>query len=56
MVLVRKKHPEFGPTFATEKLFEYRAIKISDETLRKIPPSVGPVIAPGEKMSHLMFH
>jgi hypothetical protein len=35
MALVREKYPDFGPTFATEKLFEYHNITISEETLRK---------------------
>jgi hypothetical protein len=35
MVLVKEKYPDFGPTFAVEKLLEYHGIKISDETLRK---------------------
>jgi transposase len=32
--LCRQKYQDFGPTFATEKLFEIDQIKISDETLR----------------------
>lgn len=35
MALVREKYPDFGPTFAVEKLAEYHDIKVSDETLRK---------------------
>jgi Helix-turn-helix domain len=35
MSLVREKYPDFGPTFATEKLSEYHNISISEETLRK---------------------
>jgi transposase len=35
MVLVREKYPDFGPTFAVEKLLEYHSIKVSNETLRK---------------------
>lgn len=34
MALVRERYPDFGPTFAVEKLQEYHSIKISDETLR----------------------
>lgn len=34
MAIVRERYPDFGPTFATEKLAEYHSIKISDETLR----------------------
>jgi transposase len=33
--LYQERYPDFGPTFATEKLFECDDIKISDETLRK---------------------
>jgi len=33
--LYQGRYPDFGPTFATEKLFECDDIKISDETLRK---------------------
>ena len=32
--LYRKKCPDFGPTFANEKLFEIDKIKIGDQTLR----------------------
>ncbi len=35
LALVCEKYPDFGPTFAQEKLFEYHQIKISEETLRK---------------------
>ena len=34
MALVRERYPDFGPTFAAEKLEEYHSIKISEETLR----------------------
>lgn len=34
MCLVRERYPDFGPTFAAEKLKEYHSIKISNETLR----------------------
>lgn len=34
MPLVRERYPDFGPIFAAEKLEEYHAIKISEETLR----------------------
>ncbi len=33
--LYQARYPDFGPTFATEKLFECDGIKISDETLRR---------------------
>lgn len=32
--LYRQKYPDFGPTFANEKLFEIDKIKIGDQTLR----------------------
>jgi hypothetical protein len=35
MALVKECYPDFGPTFAVEKLFEYHRIKLSNETLRK---------------------
>lgn len=35
MALVRERYPDFGPTFAVEKLTEYHNISISNETLRK---------------------
>lgn len=34
--LYRERYPDFGPTFAAEKLLELDGIKISDETLRKL--------------------
>lgn len=33
--LYQDRYPDFGPTFATEKLLECDGIKISDETLRR---------------------
>ena len=33
--LYQARYPDFGPTLATEKLFECDGIKISDETLRR---------------------
>ena len=33
--LYQERYPDFGPTFATEKLFERDGIRISDETLRR---------------------
>jgi hypothetical protein len=35
MALIRERYPDFGPTFAAEKLLEYHDITISEETLRK---------------------
>ena len=32
--LYREKYPDFGPTLASEKLFEINKIKLNDETLR----------------------
>ncbi len=34
LMLFRQKYPDFGPTLASEKLFERDGIKINDETLR----------------------
>jgi len=34
--IVKEKYPDFGPTFAAEKLKENHQIKISDETLRHL--------------------
>jgi hypothetical protein len=34
LALVEERYPDFGPTFAVEKLEEYHGIKISNETLR----------------------
>jgi transposase-like protein len=33
--LYQERYPDFGPTLATEKLFECDGIKVSDETLRR---------------------
>ena len=33
--LYQERYPDFGPTFATEKLLECDGIKISNETLRR---------------------
>jgi hypothetical protein len=35
MALIRERYPDFGPTFAAEKLSEYHSITVSEETLRK---------------------
>lgn len=35
MTLVKEKYPDFGPTFACEKLIKHHNITISNETLRK---------------------
>ena len=32
--LYQERYPDFGPTLATEKLFEFDGMKVSDETLR----------------------
>ena len=34
--LYQERYPDFGPTLATEKLWECNGIKISDETLRRL--------------------
>jgi hypothetical protein len=39
--IVREKYPDFGPTFAAEKLEECHKIKISDETLRHLMAAWG---------------
>jgi len=33
--LLREKYPDFGPTFASEKLLDQHQIQLSEETLRK---------------------
>lgn len=33
---LKEKYPDFGPTFATEKLLELEGIKLSDETVRQL--------------------
>lgn len=35
LLFYRERYPDFGPTLASEKLFEREGIKISDEMLRK---------------------
>lgn len=35
IALYREKYPDFGPTFASEKLLELDGIKVSNETLRQ---------------------
>lgn len=39
--LLNKYYPDFGPTFASEKLAENHQIQLSDETVRKIMVDVG---------------
>ena len=39
--LLRSKYPDFGATFAAEKLFELNGIKVSRETVRRIQLSLG---------------
>lgn len=39
--IVRKQYPDFGPTFAAEKLAEEHGIRISEETLRTLMISWG---------------
>ena len=41
IALIRELYSDFGPTFATEKLYELHNIKISDETLRKAMHEAG---------------
>lgn len=33
---LKERYPDFGPTFAAEKLFEVEGIKLSDETIRQL--------------------
>ena len=33
---LKKRYPDFGPTFAAEKLLEVEGIKLSDETIRQL--------------------
>jgi len=39
--IIREKYPDFGPTFASEKLWELDGIKLSDETVRKLMIDAG---------------
>ena len=39
--LLRDKYPDFGATFAAEKLAEHESIFVSHETIRKIQMSIG---------------
>lgn len=39
--LIKKKYADFGPTLATEKLFENHGIKIGKETIRKAMSEAG---------------
>ena len=38
---LEEKYPDFGPTFAAEKLFEVEGIKLSDETIRRLMIKLG---------------
>ena len=35
LIKVRERYPDFGPTFAAEKLMDCEKLKVSKETLRK---------------------
>jgi len=39
--LVREKYPDFGPTFASEKLLELHGIAVNRETLRRLMSDAG---------------
>lgn len=41
IAIIREKYPDFGPTFASEKLDELHGIKLSDEAVRKLMISAG---------------
>ena len=41
LVLIKEKYPDFGPTFASEKLEENHSIVINHETLRRIMTKEG---------------
>ena len=38
--IIKKKYPDFGPTFASEKLLENHNIKVSAEKLRQIMTNI----------------
>jgi transposase len=41
IAIIRQKYPDFGPTFASEKLEERHGIKLSGEAVRKLMISAG---------------
>lgn len=54
IVLVRNKYPDFGPTFAAEKLEQLDGIKIGTETLRGLMTTAGLWHAKQRKATHRM--
>ncbi len=38
---LKEKYPDFGPTFAMEKLLELEGVKLSDETVRQLMIKIG---------------
>lgn len=49
---LKEKYPDFGPTFATEKLLEVEGIKLSDETVRQLMISSGLWKGKKRRVSH----
>ncbi len=58
MEWVRERHPDFGPTFAREKLVEVHGLRLSAETLRKwmIADGLWRAKARREVRAHLAAH
>ena len=52
LVLVRAKYPDFGPTFASEKLQENHSLTIGRETLRKVMTEAGLWRPKRQKIKH----
>ena len=50
--IIEEKYPDFGPTFASEKLWENHMIKINSESLRLKMIKVGLWQAKAKKISH----
>lgn len=52
LALVKQHYPDFGPTFANEKLFDNHGIRISTNTLRKAMLVEGLYMAKPQKPKH----
>lgn len=50
--IVREKYPDFGPTFASEKLWENHRLKINSESLRQRMIKAGIWMSKAKKISH----
>lgn len=50
--IVKEKYPDFGPTFASEKLWENHGVKINSESLRLKMIKAGLWLAKVKKISH----